>query len=325
MVSFIVPVYRCEDSLRRCAESILGQTYGDLELILVDDGSPDDSGALCDRLAREDSRVRVIHKENGGPSSARNRGLEEARGTYVQFVDSDDYIDPDMTQRMVQRMEQEQVQLVVCGLVLTHPDGAELLRYPEIQRVSVKQMCNQIPGFVETYFPNSPCTKLYLRSHITVPFDEKIRLGEDMLFNLRYFRNIQTLSVMDFCPLHYIVDNPSSITGNIGCYRIWDTLTCYEEGRDFYLTYGTEENRKQLRQYSVTTIMHGVLGVLASNDVAAKEKKMLVRRLKEHPLAKEILADDPELTKKRRIIIRMMRLGWLTGLKGLARIYQKRT
>ena len=94
-ISVIVPVYRAESFLRKCTESILSQTFSDLELLLVDDGSPDGSGALCDAIAREDSRVRVFHKENGGVSSARNLGLEEARGRYIAFADADDWLPPD--------------------------------------------------------------------------------------------------------------------------------------------------------------------------------------------------------------------------------------
>ena len=101
MISIIVPVYKAEKYLSRCVDSILGQTYKDLEVILVDDGSPDGSGVLCDAYAAKDSRVRVIHKENGGVSTARNVGLDAAGGDYISFVDSDDYVDPDMYEKMV--------------------------------------------------------------------------------------------------------------------------------------------------------------------------------------------------------------------------------
>lgn len=102
LVTVIVPVYNILEYLPRCVRSITGQTYRRLEIILVDDGSTDGTGRLCDSLAREDSRIRVYHKENGGSSSARNLALEKARGEYVGFVDSDDYIEPDMYERLVE-------------------------------------------------------------------------------------------------------------------------------------------------------------------------------------------------------------------------------
>ena len=101
LLSVIVPVYKVEAYLDECVESILNQTYTDLELILVDDGSPDRSGEMCDAWAERDSRVRVIHKPNGGVCSARNAGLDAARGEYAAFVDSDDWLDPGMYEAML--------------------------------------------------------------------------------------------------------------------------------------------------------------------------------------------------------------------------------
>lgn len=102
LISVIVPVYNIEEYLPRCVKSIVNQSYKNLEILLVDDGSTDGTGALCDRLAETDSRIRVFHKENGGSSSARNLGIKEARGEFLAFVDSDDYIEPEMYERLMQ-------------------------------------------------------------------------------------------------------------------------------------------------------------------------------------------------------------------------------
>ena len=114
-VSIVIPIYKAEKYLRTCIDSVLGQTYKDLEVILVDDASPDRCGEICEEYAKKDSRVRVIHKENEGVSKARNAGLAIATGDFVQFVDSDDYLAEDMTQKLVEQMEQQKVDLVLCG------------------------------------------------------------------------------------------------------------------------------------------------------------------------------------------------------------------
>ena len=101
-ISVIIPVYNTLNCLERCVDSVCGQIYENLEIILVDDGSTDGTGQLCDRLAKRDSRIRVYHKENGGASSARNMGLQKSSGDYVGFVDSDDYIDADVYQKMAE-------------------------------------------------------------------------------------------------------------------------------------------------------------------------------------------------------------------------------
>ena len=102
MISVIVPVYNVEKYLDNCVESIVNQTYKDLEIILVDDGSPDNCPAMCDEWAKKDSRIRVIHKENGGVSSARNIGLDNVTGEYIGFVDSDDYLESNMYELLLQ-------------------------------------------------------------------------------------------------------------------------------------------------------------------------------------------------------------------------------
>ncbi len=115
LITVIVPIYNIEEYLPRCVRSIMAQTYGNLEILLVDDGSTDGTGQLCDRLAQEDSRIRVLHKENGGSSSARNLALETARGKYVGFVDSDDYIDPDMYEKLYQGIVRYDVPVAQTG------------------------------------------------------------------------------------------------------------------------------------------------------------------------------------------------------------------
>lgn len=114
-ISVIVPVYNVEAYLERCVRSLMGQTYANLEILLVDDGSKDNSGTLCDELAREDDRIRVIHKENGGLSSARNAGIDAATGDYFAFVDSDDWIEPSAYQWMMETAKKFDAPMVCAG------------------------------------------------------------------------------------------------------------------------------------------------------------------------------------------------------------------
>jgi len=124
LISIIVPIYNVQDYLVQCVESILNQTLSNFELILVDDGSTDNSANLCNKYANKDSRIKVIHKKNGGLSSARNTGIEIARGKYLGFVDSDDWVDFDMYEKMTQKAELENVDIVVCGHKVVNLDGS---------------------------------------------------------------------------------------------------------------------------------------------------------------------------------------------------------
>lgn len=125
LVSVIVPIYQVEPYLEKCVDSILAQTYSELEVILVDDGSPDNCGAICDRYAEQDTRVHVVHKENGGVSSARNAGLDAASGTYVMFTDADDCPDPDLVETMVRALEQNDADLVTVDFRAVTPSGTK--------------------------------------------------------------------------------------------------------------------------------------------------------------------------------------------------------
>lgn len=128
LISVIVPVYNSEKYLERCIESILAQTYPYIELIIVDDGSTDDSGNICDFFAQKDSRVVVFHEKHAGTSKARNRGIQYARGAYIGFVDSDDYIASDMYETLVRNM-QEEIDIVCCGRRCVLPRGKSYNAY----------------------------------------------------------------------------------------------------------------------------------------------------------------------------------------------------
>ena len=116
-ISVIVPVYKVEPYLRKCLDSIINQTYRNLQIILVDDGSPDNCGAICDEYASKDSRIEVIHQENGGVSAARNAGLKLAAGDYIGWVDSDDWIEPDMYAYMLENMQKYEADIAVCSQI----------------------------------------------------------------------------------------------------------------------------------------------------------------------------------------------------------------
>ena len=124
-ISVIVPVYKVEPYLDRCVKSVLNQTFSDFELILVDDGSPDECPRLCDEWATKDNRIQVIHKENGGLSDARNVGFEASTGEWITFVDSDDWLDATMYEIMLKHAANCAAQAVICDAVLEFPDKIE--------------------------------------------------------------------------------------------------------------------------------------------------------------------------------------------------------
>ena len=119
LISIIIPVYKVEKYLEKCVNSVINQTYKNLEIILIDDGSPDDCPAICDKLSKTDKRIKVIHKTNSGVSASRNEGLKIATGEFVAFVDSDDWIDETMYERLINKQQEQNYDLVFCKYIQT--------------------------------------------------------------------------------------------------------------------------------------------------------------------------------------------------------------
>lgn len=184
VISVIIPVYNVEAYIRRCVDSILGQTYTNLEIILVDDGSTDSSPEICDEYAQLDSRVKVIHKENGGVSSARNYGLKESSGEYLTFVDSDDYLESTCFEKMYRGMEENDVDMVVVGWKDQNDKEGFINKYINRECCRVFEQ-NELPSLI---FFATVWGHLFRRKDVISNFfDENIFYGEDTLFAIKAF------------------------------------------------------------------------------------------------------------------------------------------
>lgn len=186
-VSVIVPVYKAEKWIRECASSILGGSFSSVELILVDDGSPDNSGAVCDELAKEDTRVLVIHQENAGVSTARNRGIAAASGEYIMFVDSDDTVDGDMLSIMYSNAISESADMVLSGIRYVYEDSGRIVELPLPDAVIEfpKGMDAYYADISRSYGLSACATKLIRRSIISdanISFNAEFFILEDGTF-----------------------------------------------------------------------------------------------------------------------------------------------
>ncbi len=221
LVSIIVPVYKTEAFLRSCVESIQKQTYQNLEILLIDDGSPDNCPALCDAFARQDSRIRVIHKENEGLGMARNTGLTEAKGQYLCFVDSDDVLFPEAVAYALGCMREHRPELVIFGMADIDQDGNMLKEYlPSGNQICYRgcEVINQLLPH-HLYTPGgmgmSACTCLYSRDLIRradwrFPSERQI-LSEDVYALLQLYAHISSAAVLPRA-LYGYRNNPHSLS-----------------------------------------------------------------------------------------------------------------
>lgn len=200
MISIIVPIYKAEKYIHRCIDSILAQSHADFELLLIDDGSPDNCGAICDEYAAKDTRIRVLHKENGGVSSARNLGLDNAKGEWITFIDSDDWVESEFLDKLIGGGNAD---LVVGGTVRTSGMKQQL----DDRLYDMKS----IPEFLDLYLDKlllrTPWGKLFRSSIIEdnhIRFNKDIRFGEDTLVVYEYLCHCSIIASVSYCGYSYL-------------------------------------------------------------------------------------------------------------------------
>ncbi|MBQ9151064.1 MAG: glycosyltransferase family 2 protein [Clostridia bacterium] len=207
-ISIIIPIYNTESRLNTCLEPLLARSFPTREVILVDDGSTDESGRICDAYARTDPRVRVIHQENRGVSAARNQGIRAARGSYICFVDSDDTVDPAMPEEQYRAMTERDVDCVVSGLTYDFPETGDSKAYPVTEGyIRIPEDLNQrYRELADRRILNSHCGKLYKKELIDrhgIAMNEACPVLEDGLFVLDYLAVCTSVYCLPTAPYHY--------------------------------------------------------------------------------------------------------------------------
>ena len=304
VVSVIVPVYKTELYLEQCVESILNQTYSNLEVILVDDGSPDRCPEMCDTYASEDKRIHVIHKENGGPSSAREAGIKRATGDYLMIVDSDDWIDPNTVSVCVHTALQDRADCVMFGYMREYPQRSmQNPLFPANYAYDIEQSEKSVhrriagPIGVELCEPqkldvvSTLWGKLYRRSiarHGRIVSERVVGTSEDTIFNL-YALDGCKISYINQCFYHYRKTNTQSITTQYkpDLAEKWDVMY------DIMQEYIRESGRAETYHTPfLNRVACGMIG-LGLNEIGSPgslfEKSKKLRVILEKPLYREAL------------------------------------
>ena len=307
-VSIIVPVYNAEKFLNRCVDSILGQEYRDFELILVDDGSRDMSGSICDAYAKTDERVVVIHKENSGVSDTRNQGIERAKGTYLQFVDSDDWLTPDATKLMVRAAEEHGCDMVISDFYRVVGDMVS--RKGDIESDCVidrEEFASFMMENPADYYYGVLWNKLYRRDLVNrfgIRMDAEISWCEDFMFNLEYVRYAETFYALRTPVYYYVKTKGSLVNQKISITKtVKMKLMMFEYYNNFYKHVLDEEdyekNRLQVDKYRDRKLLERYLESAALKHDMTMEELSLLLYLKDasHELSRKNLADLMDLSR----------------------------
>ena len=251
-VTIIIPIYNAEAGLRRCVDSVLNQRFTDFELLLVDDGSQDASGSICEEYGKKDPRVQVIHKENTGVSDTRNLGIQRARGEFIQFLDSDDWITPDATSLMVRAAQESG-----CGMVITdfyRVIGDRVSHKGDIEKDGVLTL-EEFAGFMmenpADFYYGVLWNKLFRRELIeryALAMDKTISWCEDFMFNLEYLRHTERIYALRVPVYYYVKTKGSLVSQGLSLAKtIRMKRMVFEYYHDFYKAVLTEEDYEKNR------------------------------------------------------------------------------
>ncbi len=231
MISVIIPMYNSEKYIGRCLESVLNQTYQNFEIIIVNDGSTDSSLKVATEIQHKTDKISIINQKNQGPSNARNRGLEQAKGNYICFVDSDDYIDTDYLELLRMALIDDDVELSIVKM-----KNSTKTEYKTNERnISIniedcgiisksKYLFYMSQAFYNVFY-GSQCNKIYVLEIIRknkIFFDTSISLAEDLMFNLEYLKHVNRIKIIDYYGYYYNQNNPDSLTKTEDVWYLWD-------------------------------------------------------------------------------------------------------
>ena len=280
-LSIIVPIYNLETCLPKCLDSILSQTYTDFELILVDDGSDDDSLAICRQYQEKDGRIRIFHQDNGGVSSARNFGLDHACGQYISFVDGDDFIEPDMYRRLMDELIRSNADISCCQLDRITQEGKHIVAYPAVCEVcSADSIVSRFfsEGYIKECMYGS-YNKVFRAECIRDIRFKPYRYGEDLLFVFETLRNAKAICIDDYVGYHYVERSGSAVKSGFSLSKLDYLRAAREVERlceQYFVSYAESAHRWVYRHALITVrqlIQHGM--AVCQKDYIAAEKRYL--------------------------------------------------
>lgn len=250
-VSIIVPVYNTAFRLENCLQSILNQTYKNIEIILINDGSTDNSKDICEFYAANYKNIILINQSNCGPSVARNKGIEACTGSFIQFVDSDDTINSDMTEKIVLSMKYN-IQLVICGYKYTRLKRYNNIIPNYIGTIDIDLLYENFGLLYGQWVISTPCNKLYLSKIIknnNIYFNEKEKIGEDLLFNLQYLRYCTKVNIIPDVLYNYVNRN-NSLTNTYRHNLFLNQKMLYKNIRSLLIKKNSYNKQNELIEYT---------------------------------------------------------------------------
>ena len=318
MISVIVPAFNVESTITRTLDSILAQTYSEIEVIIVDDGSADETGKVIDNYVSQHKRAKVIHTKNQGVTAARLAGVAQASGEWIGFVDGDDEIEPDMYELLLKNAERYGADISHCGYQMIFADGRISYFHntgclvQQDRTTGLKDLLDGSmvePGLCNKLFRNTLFQSLL---HTTV-MDRSIKINEDLLMNYILFSNANMSVFQDICKYRYLVRSTSASRASLNQHKIFDPIRVKQLILDMKINGMTEAAQ---RAYIGTCVNVYNSLVMDKSGQFVREQKSVRNLVKEHKTW------IPLLSRKQQLLARLI-LYWPTGYKSMYRFYAK--
>lgn len=294
-VSIIMPVFNSERYLRQTIDSVCAQTFPHWELLIIDDGSTDQSGSICDEYAEKDSRIIVFHTENNGVSHARNLGIDHATGVWIAFLDSDDYIRKDYIETLLKHSND--VELVVCSSEIVPKGIVKKVAEEATYYSSLHDTLKDISLLLNTYFYSHIWNKLYIREKVTMRFSTQLSLGEDTCFNMEYMRNCHGIRALSDVLHYYRVSTEHSLSKVFRPNLIEECKPCY-----YALMHLVEDcplARRDVNYGFIDRVINQSILLVRSRDYSLREKKAVLDHWANNDLWKDDVLDLSAARNKR--------------------------
>lgn len=304
MISVIVPVYNAQRVLERCISSIVNQTYRNLQIILVNDGSTDNSGKICQKY-KADSRIVVINKKNGGASSARNEGLKAATGEFLMFVDADDYIEAKMIELLAKAQKKQNAEVVFCGYC-KHIKGKKIV--VDLWEDPGFELLKNSSGLGRLYqkmLLNSPCVKLVKRSLIRNGFHEGISIGEDILFNLDYMKQVRTAACINYIGYHYVINTKGGLHLGINNEDVAVYKEIHRKTRAFFSIAGHQSLLDEADQRLLVNC-YGFLEAVFRNEKSSEKRRQGIRLITMDQEILDVMKRIPKADGRRLELVKQL-------------------
>lgn len=334
-VSILVPIYKVpEIFLRQCIESLIGQTLKRIEIILVDDGSPDDCRKICDEYAANDNRIRVIHKPNGGLSAARNSAFYAATGEYITFVDGDDFLSLETCETAYNLAKEKEVQLVFWDQITEYTNCSKVIVTDKKgDRVYRGEDCKELQARVLDFNGKiaQAFSKLINRQYLlefNVVHNERLKQGaEGIVFNILLFEHLES-AYYAHIPLYHYVYNENSISHSHNEENYYLMLKCFEDIKRFI---GTSSNKRMLIHNFYNRLMYvivttGISGYFnPENKDSYRNKVKQYKKFLHEPILQEALkkANMEDVSKQRKVILLCVKMNLFWPIMILAKIRRK--